>query len=415
MDFICWAPVMTKRKRKIVPSAEDRLARLKDLAAQRDAEFKNSRLWQDADAYMKIVAESNTPLQRFTQFVGTLDAAQINKLARETLISFLNQGNPYSYWKEDNFDLNDPFVFSVYANFYLTLDPISGWHLPIFDAFRMARLDWQNPAHWFMLMGVLSWSVFPPAKSSGNVTYWTDDRLCELLRVVHRLNSGRRRELSELQVSKKLEESKLFGDKTFEAIRSALRQAKNPDENQTLNALLNRGMLSLKEDYAQRAISWPPNHIERALARFYNLKESEPQAERLTRPIDIFDRNDGHRDALFRELQESRRQNHRIILGLLSDRSIDTETFKTLLDARLENKAEVQAKIAYIEDEDGFLKLLDDMIKKDHEAILTAFLSEEGSKDVFAIVRHHQDWLANQEIMERLTKHFIALISAGVV
>jgi hypothetical protein len=174
-------------------------------------------------------------------------------------------------------------------------------------------------------------------------------------------------------------------------------------------------MLSLKEDYAQRALSWPPNHIERAVARFHNLKESEPQAERLTRPIDIFDKNDGHRDALLRELQGSRRQNHSIILELLSDRSIDTENFKTLLDARLENKAEVRAKIAHIDDEDGFSKLLDEMVKKDRDSILTAFLSEQGSQDVFAIVRHHQDWLTNQEIIERVTEHFIVLISGGFI
>jgi hypothetical protein len=64
---------MAKKKRKIVPSANERLARLKDLAAQRQAEYKNRSLWRDADDYMKIVAKNNTPLQRFTQLVSTLD------------------------------------------------------------------------------------------------------------------------------------------------------------------------------------------------------------------------------------------------------------------------------------------------------------------------------------------------------
>jgi hypothetical protein len=229
---------MTKRKRKIVPSTEDRLARLTDLAAQRDAEFKNSKLWQDAHSYMAIAAESNTPLQRFSRFVSTLDVTQINKLAQKKLIDFLNEGNAHSGWNEGNFDLNDPFVFSVYSNVYLTLDSTHGWHLPILDAFRRAKLDWQNPAHWFILIGILSWSVFPPAKSAGNVTYWTDDRYCELLRVVQKLNYKRSRHYSELQVSKKLEESKIFGDKTSEALRTALLQAKDPSYNGALNALL---------------------------------------------------------------------------------------------------------------------------------------------------------------------------------
>jgi hypothetical protein len=85
----------------------------------------------------------------------------------------------------------------------------------------------------------------------------------------------------------------------------------------------------------------------------------------------------------------------------------------TLLEARRKNNAEVRARLMHIYDEDGFLKLLDDILIGDHDAISDGFLLQGGSKDELSIVRYHQNWLNNQEIMERLTEHFCGIISEG--
>jgi hypothetical protein len=134
-------------------------------------------------------------------------------------------------------------------------DPFVG---PVLDAFRAFGLDHQNDGDWCRLVFCLARVVFPKRRRSGPLRKWTDERLFQLLADAAAYKR-KRPEASDAEICGWLHK-KGYPDESVDALRRALRDARNPKRNSEL---------AQKADLVERTATgnWTRAHDEAAIAK----------------------------------------------------------------------------------------------------------------------------------------------------
>jgi hypothetical protein len=282
---------------------------------------------------MKILDDTDQPSERFSKFVSALDLDQFNALANSAALDIAQCAEPEAGWCDSNFLLNDPRVFSVYAREFLTLYEDEPWCYPIVDSFLMSGLDSKNPAHWFLLMGWLCWSVYPSEQRVERT--WTSYRYCRLLQAEYDFRQHKpKKQHSDLQASKYICERKIFKDgdelQSSEALRRALPDARDPNKNVILSNLVDDTLHLIKQDYERSGLVWPPTCNEAALIRFGEMKGI--QASDI---LELSEFDGVHHQSIcksieninimFEEIQILRRQHHDKLVKALSEHAFGNE------------------------------------------------------------------------------------------
>jgi hypothetical protein len=218
----------------------------------------------DVWPYMKVIENNKNASQRLNKFMEMIrsNASKLTQL--ESQCSEIAQ-QVDSTWTPES-----PGHFAFLTACSLDLDKNQIMNEPILKAFEQAQLNPENPISWRWLMFAFCWSHFPPSRQSGAPSYWDGNRYCRLLFEIGQLRL-RNRKLSASHACQRLSEQRKFEDRgkplTAQALRSALRKARDPSHNDRLATLIYTGLSGLREDYQRRGHVWPPVDITRAMDR----------------------------------------------------------------------------------------------------------------------------------------------------
>jgi|EndMetStandDraft_8_1072994.scaffolds.fasta_scaffold43950_2 hypothetical protein len=109
-------------------------------------------------------------------------------------------------------------------------DPFVG---PVRDAFKAFGLDHQNIRDWHNLATHLAHVLFVRGQP-GRQKKWTDERLCQLLADVAACKRKHPNNAADADICRWLKRKKSYQQETSEALRRALRDARNPKRNSDL-------------------------------------------------------------------------------------------------------------------------------------------------------------------------------------
>jgi hypothetical protein len=148
--------------------------------------------------------------------------------------------------------LKDPQWFAFLAEAAMHLDHAHPTDQAIEAVFDAADLSYRNPLDWRLLMQCFCWAHFGPRGEAGAPRVWTDERYSELLHDVERLKVKARAaqgRLSDVGACKELctRHKEKYGRMSLERLRRTLREARDPDHNRQLRALLFTKALAYQE------------------------------------------------------------------------------------------------------------------------------------------------------------------------
>lgn len=107
-------------------------------------------------------------------------------------------------------------------------------------AFLELGLNPQSPGQWRELARQLAWVLFPEVDRGGKPTEWNAERYCELLAAVYdaKLRSDDHSDFAACKFIATKSTREYFKKAGTEGLRKALRKARSPEHNRTLQELI---------------------------------------------------------------------------------------------------------------------------------------------------------------------------------
>jgi hypothetical protein len=182
-------------------------------------------------------------------------------LTTESYVKHLKEKYPEKDWGDLCGD--NPIIQQLLAASALKLDPNSEWDKPIALAFEKAGLDPRQPANWRLLISYFCWAHFGPRRGRGAPALWPPQRYCRLLQDEDRVRRDHPTFSNEdvyRTIVQRYEHYRRKNGKPLKPgrIKTALRDARDPECNPHLAAYLNLTIQSARSEHQQHKREWSP-------------------------------------------------------------------------------------------------------------------------------------------------------------
>jgi hypothetical protein len=203
-------------------------------------------------------ADSSKTLANMFEF----NRQQPDSLTTEGVIEHFKKNHPEIDW--DTLNRHSSLIRDSIAAAALKLDPNSWWDRPVFVAFEKAGLDHNNPAHWRLLLNYFCWAHFRPRRGRGAPALWPPQRYCRLLQDEDRVRRDHptfsNERVYSIIVERYEQHYRKKNGKPLKPsrIKTALREARDPDCNPHLATYLNLTIQSARSEHQQHKREWSP-------------------------------------------------------------------------------------------------------------------------------------------------------------
>jgi hypothetical protein len=183
----------------------------------------------------------DTPSKFLSQILEMTREGGAARMGRMTVQHFKNL-DPTIDWGDADLNWDDPAVRDAFAASLWQILP-GELDRPVALAFEKAGLSPKNPLHWRLLFSYFCWAHFRPRRGRGAPEIWSSRQYARLLQDADRLKYSHPRFSKEniYRLISKKGAYKTRNGKPLSAgrIKTALREARDPNCNAHLSALLN--------------------------------------------------------------------------------------------------------------------------------------------------------------------------------